>query len=60
MLVIYMYNAKVSINLAQLKPFQNQTREYIIEALQNKNKRWDRPGRIIEVLDNSQYSIRVD
>ena len=31
-----------------------------IVTLQNKNKRWDRTGRIIEVLDNRQYRIRVD
>lgn len=29
-------------------------------TLQNKNRRWDRTGKIIEVLDNRQYRIRVD
>ena len=29
-------------------------------TLQNKNKRWDRTGKIIEALDNRQYRIKVD
>ena len=29
-------------------------------TVQNKNKRWDRTGKIVEALDNRQYRIKID